>query len=46
MDVEWTPGGVAPAVCVCVRYDVKRGPGRVSGRTVAGADPGLTVGGA
>ena len=24
----WTPGGVAPAVCACVRHDVKRGPGR------------------
>ena len=34
VDVGWTPGGVAPAVCACVRHNVKRGPGRVSGRTV------------
>ena len=24
VDVGWTPGGVAPALCACVRQDVKR----------------------
>ena len=24
VDVGWTPGSVAPAVCACVRHDVKR----------------------